>query len=351
MSALASSDPEHLPVSAGEAASLFAGLAGETRLLIAVSGGPDSVALLSLLHDWSQQPARPALHAATVDHGLRETSSSEAEAVGALCSGLRVPHVILRWAGPKPATGIQQRAREARYALLAAHAEALGGAVLVTAHTLDDQAETLLMRMARGSGPSGLAGMRARVRKDGTVLARPLLAVPKARLIATAEARRLSYIRDPSNADPRFERARWRTLMPLLADEGLTAERLAVLAARLARMDAAIEHHVALLLPSLILAGEGTGATRLRFGALVDLPEEVALRVVAEALALVPGSNAELSRLERLEGCVFTLLEAARRGTAMTRTLSGCVLALDRDGVLTLAPEPARRRGVHPASR
>ncbi|GAU83314.1 tRNA lysidine(34) synthetase TilS [Bosea sp. BIWAKO-01] len=351
MSALASSDPEHLPVSAGEAVALFAGLAGEARLLIAVSGGPDSVALLSLLQDWSQQPNRPALHAATVDHGLREASSSEAEAVGALCSGLRVPHVILRWAGPKPATGIQQRAREARYALLAAHAEALGGAVLVTAHTLDDQAETMMMRMARGSGPSGLAGMRARVRKNGTVLARPLLAVPKARLIATAEARGLSYIRDPSNADPRFERARWRTLMPILADEGLTAERLTVLAARLARMDAAIEHQVALLLPSLTLAGEGTGVTRLRFGALVDLPEEIALRVVAEALALVPGSNAELSRLERLEGCVFTLLEAAGRGTAMTRTLSGCVLALDRDGVLTLTPEPPRRRGVHPASR
>lgn len=348
MSALASSDPE---VSDGEAAALFAGLAGETRLLVAVSGGPDSVALLSLLHDWSQQPGRPALHAATVDHGLRETSSNEAEAVGALCSGLKIPHVILRWAGPKPATGIQRRAREARYALLAAHAEALGGAVLVTAHTLDDQAETMLMRMARGSGPSGLAGMRARVRKDGTVLARPLLAVPKARLIATVEARGLSYIRDPSNADPRFGRARWRTLMPMLADEGLTAERLAVLAVRLARMDAAMEHQVARLLPSLMIAGGEAGVTQLRFGALVDLPEETALRVVAEALAVAPGTSAELSRLERLEGCVFTLLEAARRGAAMTRTLSGCVLALDRDGVLTLAPEPARRRGVHPASR
>ncbi len=351
MSALASSPPEHLPVSAGEAAELFAGLADEARLLVGVSGGPDSVALLALLQDWSQQPGRPALHAATVDHGLRETSSSEAEAVGALCSGLRVPHVILRWAGPKPATGIQQRAREARYARLAAHAEALGGAVLVTAHTLDDQAETLLMRMARGSGPSGLAGMRAKVRKGGTVLARPLLAVPKARLVATAEARGLPFIRDPSNADPRFERARWRTLMPMLADEGLTAERLAVLAARLARMDAAIEYQVALLLPSLMLADEGTGGTRLRFGALVDQPEEIALRVVAEALAQAPGPSAELPRLERLEGCVFALLEAARRGAAMTRTLSRCVLALDRDGVLTLVPEPVRRRGVHPASR
>ncbi|WP_439495878.1 tRNA lysidine(34) synthetase TilS [Bosea sp. (in: a-proteobacteria)] len=351
MNAPAVSIPEPAPVSADEADALFAGLAAERGLLVAVSGGPDSIALLALLSDWAHQPGRPALHAAIVDHGLREGSHAEAEAVARLCAALAVPHAILHWLGPKPAAGIQKQAREARYDLLAAHALKLGGATLVTAHTLDDQAETMLMRMARGSGPTGLAGMRSRVRKRDVMLARPLLAVPKSRLTATAKARGLAFASDPSNADLRFGRARWRALMPALAEEGLDAERLAALAERLARVDAAIEHRAAELLPAILLAGEGAGTTRLRFGDLAGQPEEIVLRVVSRALERAGAASDDLPRLERLEACVFALLEAVRRGAALTRTLSGYVLTLGVDGILRLAPEPARRRGVHPASR
>jgi tRNA(Ile)-lysidine synthase len=351
LSAPAQEHPGDQPVSAGEANALFAGLSDERRLLVAVSGGPDSVTLLALLSDWAGQPGgRPALFAATVDHGLRAASAAEAEVVAALCRQLGVPHAILRWSGPKPASGIQERARKARYRLLAQHAGLLGGAVLVTAHTLDDQAETMLMRMARGSGPAGLLGMRSRVRKGAVELARPLLGVPKARLIATAEARGLPVAQDPSNADPRFERVRWRAMMPGLAEAGLSAERLATLAARLGRMEAAVVHRVASLLPMLEAAGDGE-AVRLDLAALAEEPEEIVLRLIARGLAAVaPGNGSEsLPRLERLEACVLALAAAARRGSAMTRTLSGCVLTLDRRGVLTLAREPARRRGVHPA--
>lgn len=337
------------PVSAGEAATLFNGLAGEKRLLVAVSGGPDSIALLALLEEWARPPGRPALLAATVDHGLREASAAEAEGVAALCRRLAVPHAILRWSGPRPVSGVQERARKARYSLLAQHAESLGGAVLVTAHTLDDQAETMLMRMARGSGPAGLVGMRVRVRKGEMELARPLLCVPKSRLVATAEARGLPFVRDPSNADTRFERVRWRALMPALAAEGLSAERLATLAARLGRVEAAVEHRVATLLPLLAPAADAAAA-RLDLKALAGEPEEIALRLVARGLEGVAGPHGgNLPRLERLETCVFALLGAASRGSAMTRTLSGCVLALDREGLLTLSREPTRKRGVRPA--
>ncbi|WP_181832875.1 tRNA lysidine(34) synthetase TilS [Bosea caraganae] len=350
MSAPAQEHFSDQPVLTGEAAALFAGLADETRLLVAVSGGPDSVVLLALLSDWARQPGRPELVAATVDHGLRAASAGEAEAVAALCRELGVPHAILRWSGPKPASGIQERARQARYSLLAQHADGLGGAVLVTAHTLDDQAETMLMRMARGSGPSGLLGMRSRVRKGAIDLARPLLGVPKARLIATADARGLPFIQDPSNADTRFERVRWRGLMPALAEEGLGAERLATLASRLGRIEAAVEHRVAALLPLLVPSDDGA-AMRLDLTALAGEPDEVVLRLIGRGLEGVAarGDGENLPRLERLEACAFALIDAAGRGLAMTRTLSGCVLALDRKGALTFAREPMRRRGVHPA--
>jgi tRNA(Ile)-lysidine synthase len=350
LSAVPQTSGDHPPVGGREAIDLFAGLADEARLLVAVSGGPDSVALLALLADWARQPGRPALHAATVDHGLRAASGEEAEGVAGLCERLGVAHRILPWDGLKPCTGLQERARAARYALLADEAERLGGAVLVTAHTLDDQAETLLMRMARGSGPSGLAAMRGRVRKGATMLARPLLGVAKARLMATAQARDLPFVTDPSNGDLRFERVRWRSLMPSLAAEGLSAERLALLAQRIARLDEVAALRAKALLPQLLLPAGAAPVLRLRFDALLAEPEEIVLRVVALALEDFGGKDAAAPRLERLEACTEALLGAARAGGRTARTLSGCVLSLGSDGVLSLRREGPRRRGVHPAT-
>ncbi len=339
------------PVSLVEAGAAFEGLSGEAALLVAVSGGPDSVALLALLAAWAQLPGRPALHAATVDHGLRRESAEEATAVAGLCAKLGVGHATLRWEGAKPASGVQAEARRARYALLANEARRLGGAALVTAHTLDDQAETMLMRLAHGSGPSGLVGMRERSEVDGVPLARPLLGIPKARLVATAEARGLSFVRDPSNRDQRFERVRWREVMPVLAEQGLTAERLGRLAERMARLDEAAAHRASKILAEVVLPNEATGGRlRLNFSALVFEPEEIVLRVLSLALdRAMPGSEG-YGRLERLEACGAALMEAARAGSTLRRTLSGCILSLGRDGVLALQIEPPRRRGVHPSA-
>jgi tRNA(Ile)-lysidine synthase len=335
------------PVLAAEAATLFAGLAGEKALLIAVSGGPDSVALLALLAEWAAAPSRPALFAATVDHGLREGSAAEARAVGDLCASLGVPHAILAWEGQKPETALQARARAARYELLAAEARRVGGAVLVTAHTLDDQAETLMMRMAHGSGPAGLAGMRPRVTRDSLVIARPLLSIGKARLVATARAMGLAFFEDPSNANRRFERVRWRALMPSLAEAGLDAARLGQLASRIARMHDAVTARVDRIWPDIVIPGAGADHIAIRFFDLLDEPDEVALRVVARALDQF--AEDRLARLERLETCLTALRDAALAGDALKRTLSGCILALGRDGVLTVGREPERKRGIHPA--
>ena len=339
------------PVSVSEAGLLFQGLSDEPALLVAVSGGPDSVALLALLAEWVRAPGRPNVHAATVDHGLRAESAEEAAAVATLCEQLGVAHATLRWEGVKPASGLQAQARSARYALLAGEAARLGGATLVTAHTLDDQAETLLMRLAHGSGPAGLIGMRARTMKEGVALARPLLAIPKARLVATVEARGLPFVRDPSNADQRFERVRWRETMPLLAEQGLTAERLGRLAQRMARLDAAAARRAEDVFSSVMVAASASGERlNLRFDVLAAEPEEIVLRVLGLALDAVASQGESYARLERLEDCADALLRAQQAGFALRRTLSGCIVSLGRDGVLTLKPEGQRRRGVHPAT-
>ena len=232
------------PVSATEAKTLFADLRTAPVLVLAVSGGPDSTALMVLAARWRAALKRgPRLVAVTVDHALREGSAREARTVKALARRLGILHRTMRWSGEKPATGLQEAARAVRYRLLAASARAAGAAHILTAHTRDDQAETVLLRMARGSGLTGLAAM-ARETLIGysaaagsraaapLVLVRPLIDLPKARLVATLDAAGVAYCEDPSNSDPRFTRARLRELMPVLADEGLDARRLATMARR-----------------------------------------------------------------------------------------------------------------------
>ena len=148
----------------------------------------------------------------------------------------------MRWTGTKPKTGLQEAARTARYRLLADAARKAGASHILTAHTRDDQAETVLIRMSRGSGVSGLAAMTriAPLPGDGEgriKLVRPLLDIPKSRLVATLRAAKIPFADDPSNRDPRFTRARLRGLMTELAREGLDARRLSLLARRLKRAD------------------------------------------------------------------------------------------------------------------
>ncbi|MDP4003884.1 tRNA lysidine(34) synthetase TilS [Methylobacterium sp. NEAU K] len=313
-------------------------------MLLAVSGGPDSTALMHAAAAVGAAPgasAQVAIQVATVDHGLRPASAAEAEGVARAARALRLPHAVLSWAGPKPGTGLQDAARAARYALLAAHAEKIGAGLVLTGHTLDDQAETVLMRLAAGSGPAGLAGMRVeRPLAPGIALGRPFLNLPKAALVAWCEARGILHLRDPANADPRFARARLRAAWPVLEREGLSPQRLARLAERAARDDAALRIAAEQALDAALLPGGPP--LRLDGAALAALPEAVALRCLDGALTR---AGAGPRRLERLEALILgTLLPALRRREASRRTLAGFLVASDAAGIISLAPAPPRRQ-------
>src|SRR3954468_18520523 len=235
-------DDDHSPISVQDAKRLFADWKAAPAIVLAVSGGPDSVAMMWLAARWRRALRRgPRLVAVTIDHGLRSEAAREARDVKQLARSLDLPHRTLRWSDAKPATGLPAAARDARYRLLARAARTAGATHVLTAHTEDDQAETLLMRMSRGSGIAGLAAMARQTQRDGVVLARPLLQIPKARLLATLQRARLGFTEDPTNRDTRFTRPRLRTLMPALAAEGFDARNLARLASRLARANAALE--------------------------------------------------------------------------------------------------------------
>jgi tRNA(Ile)-lysidine synthase len=338
------------PVSAAEARTLFADLAGAPALLLAISGGPDSTALLVLMARWRAALRRgPKLLAVTVDHGLRRESRSEALAVHRLARKLKVAHRTVRWAGTKPATGVQEAARQARYRLLAAAARETGARHVVTAHTLDDQAETVLFRLARGSGIAGLAAMARTSTLDGLSLVRPLLPVAKARLIATLKGAGIAFADDPSNRDPRFARPRLRAIMSALAEEGLAPARLALLARRIRRAEAAIEAAVdsAVAQVSIRPAAEN-GIIALDGHELARVPAEIRLRLVARAIAKVGDEGpAELGKLEALvDALEMALADRSAESARFRRTLAGALVTLEDDQILVeRAPPRSGRAG------
>jgi tRNA(Ile)-lysidine synthase len=326
-------------LNAEETARAFAPLAGAECVLLAVSGGADSTALLVLAAEWAQG-TKTKLCTATVDHGLRAASSAEARKVSALAKKLGVPHRVLVWKGDKPASGIEEAAREARYLLLDEAAKKAGASHLVTAHTRDDQAETVLMRLAAGSGPSGLAGMRAAKKRGRLVHVRPFLDVPKARLIASLEARGLSWSEDESNRNSAFARPRLRAARSVLEGEGLTNERLSVLARRMGRLSDAAERVAAAAWPEV--ARQEGPRTVLDGVILMALPEEIALRILIRAI----GGHADQApdRLARSETLFAAVREALKEGKSLGRTLAGAKIAV-RGGAVEIAAAPPRRHG------
>jgi tRNA(Ile)-lysidine synthase len=328
-----------------EASALFDGLESLRGLLLAVSGGSDSTALLVIAARWAKRLKRaPKLIAVTIDHGLRPQSRHEAAAVKRLARRLGVPHRTLRWRGRKPKTGLQEAARLARYGLLAQAAMRAGYEHILTAHTLDDQAETVLLRLARGSGLTGLAGMAHAsplpINEETAIfLVRPLLRIPKTRLVATLKAAGIGHSEDPTNRDPHFTRARLRMLMPVLAREGLDARGLTRLAARMRRAEATVEFAVgaarAALAPGPWRERGPIVFEAVRFN---DLPAEVALRLLGRAVAQTGDEGpVELAKLEAL----YDALRGSRR--PLRRTLAGALITLDADR-LTVERAPARRK-------
>jgi tRNA(Ile)-lysidine synthase len=331
------------PVGNDEADALFAGLEQATGIILAVSGGPDSACLMHLIAGWRERGGRPPVTVATVDHGLRADSAAEARAVAKWARAAGLPHRILSWTGEKPKSRIQETAREMRYRLLGELAQKLGASHLVTGHTLDDQAETVLMRLMHGTGIGGLGGMWPEIQRDGLSVARPLLGVRKARLVATCAAAGWPFFNDPSNVDPRFARARLRgEVLPVLQREGLTVERLAALAARARRAEEALEARIGAVMAAA--ARSVNGHVELDAALLRSEPDAILLGVVARAIVGAAGGLSRPIRLERFEARVLgDLRRALETGAGLRMNMGGALLDLRRDGRLLVRPEPPRR--------
>ncbi len=316
------------PVGRGELHALFDPLADRPVLSLAVSGGADSLALMLLMQRWrAERDAGPDLWVFTVDHGLRPGAAGEAEMVAVAAGRLGLRARILRWEGAKPMTGVEEAAREARYGLLVEACREVGAADLLTAHHRDDQVETVLMRLGRGSGLAGLAAMRSdRFLAAGVTLRRPLLTLPKSRLAETVAAAGLLPAQDESNGDERFARAKLRRAMPALEAAGIGSPGVIRSASRLARADAALEHYVDDFLAQSASVDRFAVATLDR-AAFRSVPAEIRLRALGRILVGIGGSDWPPPRSERLEA-----LEAALTGTGpFKRTLGGAVVVASNE--------------------
>jgi len=327
------------PIRAEEAKSIVASLSRFSHLLLAVSGGADSLAMMALISAWAKELGEnaPRLSVATVDHALRPEAAAEAAYVGQMARQFGLGHAVLRWDAEKPSTGLQEAARAARYALLEAHIRVIGADALVLAHHADDQAETVLMRLSAGSGLTGLGGMEQETHRRDMVLLRPFLDVPGARLRATLEAANIRPMEDPSNQNSRYTRVRIRQAMPLLEAEGFDRVRLGRFARRMQRADIALN----VVAETVRLAVELPSEEGALFAAgLWAEPDDIILRVLAKGLSAVnPAQTVDLFRLEEL----FNALKKARfEGGTIRRTLGGAVFSLTSEGAILTRSEGPR---------
>jgi tRNA(Ile)-lysidine synthase len=310
-------------------------------ILIAVSGGPDSMALLRLAHQWGRAAGRPKLYAATVDHGLRPDSQDEARQVGEWCAPLGIPHRILCWDGQKPEARLQERARDARYALLEDFARETGCDTLLTAHHAGDQAETILFRMTRGSGLRGLAGMARSSRRGALRHGRPLLDWSKAELVGVCDALGQPFFRDPSNHNPRFARTRMRQLLEELEPQGLGAATFLRLSERARRADDALET-IARSAAARYRLPSSADRTMLDARGLAGEPEEIVLRILGREIAALSPKSDHL-RYERLERLTAAFLAAQHAVEPFAATLADVMVSASPGKAVVLRLAPTRK--------
>lgn len=303
----------------------------ECAIAVAVSGGPDSMALLLLLREWCAR-RQVTLTALTVDHCLRDESGTEAAQVAAWCEALGVAHAVLPWRMGPSQRGLsrspQAAARAARYDLLLNWCHANGHARLCVAHHADDQIETFFLRLARGSGVDGLAAMAPKSRRAGVDLLRPLLSFRKNALEATCVAAGQGWVEDPSNGNRKSARVRFRQARAIFAAEGFDDARLLATIAHLQRARQALETAVDALLAQTC-RWDSWGAAHIDLAAFVAAPAEIALRALTRVLTTTAGEiyGPRFERLERLYGSMIA-------GPWRDSTLHGCHIMRDGTEIL-----------------
>lgn len=309
---------------------------------LALSGGPDSMALGFLLTHWAQKHD-VKVHGVTVDHGLRAESAQEAKDVqGWTKDWPHFTHHIVHWDGDKPDTRIMEEARKARYALMAENFQAVSVRNVFVAHHQDDQAETFLIRLCKGSGLDGLSGMRLRqaYEQDGAyplTFLRPFLTIEKQRLIDTCEEFNVPYVHDPSNQKDEYLRPRLRAARDVLESEGLSNKRLAATARRLEKARSALEDITDTVYGQFVThdgADVHVDAKVFR-----EWPEEIGLRVFIKAMKSFQSAQSYGPRLEKVETLYGKIYEG--RDT-IKETLGGCIITYRPDAAeLIIKPEQA----------
>lgn len=297
------------------------------RMAVAVSGGVDSIALLHWLHAIGEDIV--VLH---VNHGLRAAAGLESEYVAATASKLGVPCHILHWTGDKPTTGLEAAARTARYRLMTDFCHANNIEYLAVAHQSDDQIETFLMNLARGSGVNGLAGMRPVTMRDGIKILRPLLNVGRMELEKYCNDNNIKYFHDEMNDDTRYMRVRMRKNRHVLRDMlGISDERILLAMRNLGRSRDAAGADVVAAVESVM----GNDRAVFSDSFLFDLGRDIRLQFIA-ALIMKIGGGEYPPRLKSLESaldkltadCKFTL------GRCVIRRLGNRIL-IAREGART----------------
>jgi len=297
---------------------------GQT-VCVAVSGGADSLALCLMAKDWAEKNNRK-LVALTVDHGLRKESADECKWVAATLSTYNIPHHILPWLGVKPTQGLQAKARQERYRLIETWCVSHGVKDVLLGHHLNDQAETFMMRLARGSGVDGLSAMQAETPFGRIRLLRPLLETPKAELVEYLTARDQDWIEDPSNQNLDFDRVKWRKVMDDLDALGLSPKRLAQTAQNMQRARYSLEKNVKTWLAAHAHVYK-EGYIQLSHTALRGDDEEVILRGLAR-IGQAVGGDIYPPRLEKLMRLHKKLCDE------FEGTLMGCRWIIQKDSIL-----------------
>ena len=290
-----------------------------TRIGVAVSGGGDSVALLHLMHALNAFD----LHAITVDHGLRAESADEAQGVARMAHDLGIPHHIATWVDRPGRGNLSDNARRARKALIAQWARERDISHIALGHTADDQAETFLMRLARGSGLQGLSAMDPVVAEDGVRWLRPLMHTRRAELRRYLKDHKITWIDDPTNEDARFDRVKMRKAMSTLGDAGISVPDIAKTTHRLRSAKQVLftaTRDLGLAVSTITKAGE----ILLDHGRLMSAQHSLKLRLLSEAIRVVSGSY-----YAPRAHAVSQMLEALSDDTFKGTSLHGCLIRLE----------------------
>lgn len=310
-----------------------------TGLGVAVSGGGDSLALMISAAQWARDGGIP-LRAVTIDHGLRPESAEEARGVAGIAAARGIAHDIVAWGRWSGQGNLQDSARRARFALIADWAARNGLSHVAMGHTADDQAETVLMRLARGAGADGLAAIPPRRSVDGVTFLRPLLDISRAELREWLTAQGQDWVDDPSNDDTRFDRIKARRALEVLGPMGLDRDALLTVAENMAEARKALKWFT--YLAARDIAHTQAGDVVIARGGFRSLPQDIQRRLLAQALCWISGAEYPPRRKPLLD-----MVEAALAGRGMT--LHGCqLLPGNRDEPIRLTREynaVARLRG------